>query len=173
VDVAALRPDELTPRRTLPVLAPALLLVALVALLAVLAVHVSRTNARTTDRDAALAAARQEAVNLTTLSYRTPTRDLDRVLAGATGRLHNEFAAETAQLPGVLKAQRSVSTGQLVSSGVVSAAPGTVRVVVAADATVRSATSAATVKHYRMVLTVVRRGGRWLVSDVAFAGVPQ
>src|SRR5581483_4279464 len=56
-------------------------------------------------------AARQEAVNLTTISYRTATRDVDRILAGSTGALHQQFASELSHFPSVLTADKSVSQG--------------------------------------------------------------
>jgi len=84
VDVAAVRPAELDPpqrRRSRPfVVAP---VVALVALLVLDAVLVAKPRGRSThDRLAAavLTAARQEAVNLTTISYTSAAHDLDRII---------------------------------------------------------------------------------------------
>ena len=51
------------------------------------------------------------------------------------------------------------------------------QVAVATDATVSTTgggtTPQSVVKHYRMVMKLRLVQGRWLVTDVAFAGVPQ
>jgi Mce-associated membrane protein len=195
VDVAAVRPDELnpddepgsdgrrtaprTPRRALVVGTPFVLLAALLALGALL-VAKARDHARLDDaRNAALAAARSEAVNLTTIRYTSAAADLDRILAGATGKLHAQFDSERAQFPAVLQRQQSESEGSVLSAAVVSCSDsaGTAQVVVATDANVSTASAAGkrqtVLKHYRMVMHLTRADGRWLVSDVAFAGVPQ
>lgn len=133
---------------------------------------------RDADRQAALAAARQEAVNLTTMSYRHADADIQRILAAATGDLHKQFTSERTQLAQVLSQAKSESTGTALEAGVVSLRGDTARVLVAADASVvndqtRQAKSAPVVKHYRMAMTVQRLGGRWLVSSIGFTGVPQ
>jgi len=182
VDVAAVRPAELDPppRRGLPrgvLLVP---VVALVALLAVdLALLVKPRGESGHDKTAAavMAAATQEAVDLTTISYTSATRDIDRILAGSTGGLRQQFAAQRAQFPSVLARDKSVSRGQVLSAGLVSLTATTARVDVATDATVSTTGGgskvASVLKHYRMVMQLQLRHGRWLVSDVAFAGVPQ
>jgi Mce-associated membrane protein len=195
VDVAAVRPDELDPgdqpagdrRRTAPrtghrvalVSVPFALLAALLALAATLLVKV-RDHSHVDDaRNAALAAAKTEAVNLTTIRYTSAAADVDRILAGATGKLRAQFESEKAQFPSVLQRQQSESEGSVLSAAVVSCSDssGTAQVVVAADANVSTAAAAgkrqSVLKHYRMVMHLTRTGGRWLVSDVAFAGVPQ
>lgn len=125
-------------------------------------------------QQAALAAARAEAVALTTISWRTTAQDLDRILAGSTGSLHQKFELERAHL-GALRRSHSVSTGTALSSGLQSLNPttGAAQVLVAVDATISGPGSSPVVKHYRMVLTLRRITGHWLADNVAFAGVPQ
>jgi len=183
VDVAAVRADELSParaaadRRYLAV--PAAALVALVVLLVLALLHASARDTRLRQRTAVLTAARQEAVNLTTIDTATITRDLDRIIAGATGTLRQQFASERAHAQ-ALATEPSRSRGSVLSAGLVhlDASAGAAQVVIAADAEVTTTpagttTPQSTLKHYRMVLRLRRIGGRWLVSDVAFAGVPQ
>jgi len=182
VDVAAVRPAELDPpqrRRSRPfVVAP---VVALVALLVLDAVLVAKPRGRSThDRLAAavLTAARQEAVNLTTISYTSAAHDLDRIINAATGGLRAQFLSQRAQFPAVLARDKSVSRGQVLSAGLISLTGAKqARADVATDATVTTtgggSTPQSVVKHYRMVMTLSLVGGRWLVSDVAFAGAPQ
>jgi hypothetical protein len=124
---------------------------------------------------APLAAARGEAVALTTISYQTAARDVGRVLAGATGALRTQFAAEARQLPATLAKTKSVSRGTVLSSALSSLNGDRAQVLVAVDATVSGTDTAKTgvLKHYRMVVTLQQISGTWLASDVAFAGVPQ
>jgi Mce-associated membrane protein len=195
VDVAAVRPDELEPgdgepsaspgdgatggRRGVAVLgALVLVLAVLVALLVVELSGGSESSADQAAADAA-AAARAEALALTTISYRSADADLDRILAGATGKLHQQFAEERPHFADTLRPDKSESKGDVLAVGVVDVAPddGTAQVDVAADATVTTTSAAgksrSVLKHYRMVMQLVRTDGRWLVSDVAFAGAPQ
>jgi Mce-associated membrane protein len=154
-------------------------LAALVAVAVVFLLRVHDHSALDGARNDALAAARTEAVNLTTIRYQSATADLNRIIAGATGKLRAQFESERAQFPAVLQRQQSESTGSVLSAAVVSCDPdaGTAQVVVATDANVSTAGASGkrdtVLKHYRMVMKLQRVHGRWLVSDVAFAGAPQ
>ena len=130
---------------------------------------------RSDARQAALQAARQQAVNLTTISYETADRDLARIIAAATGTLKTQFEAQAKSFPGVLRQEKSVSVGRVLAAGVKSQQGSTVDALIAVDATVRNAASgdAGVVKHYRMDMRLILVGKRWLVSTVAFAGLPQ
>ena len=157
---------------------PALLVLLLVALLAgivLTALDARAAQEREDDQQAALQVARQQAVNLTTISHETADRDLARIIAAATGTLKTQFEAQAKTFPGVLRREKSVSVGRVLAAGVKSQQDGTVDVLIAVDATVRNTASGETgvVKHYRMDMRLVRVGARWLVSTVAFAGLPQ
>jgi Mce-associated membrane protein len=132
-------------------------------------------QAGTSAEQAALAAARGEAVALTTISYKTATADLNRVLAGATGSLHSQFDKQKGQLPSTLAQTKSVSRGTVLSSGLASLNGTQAQALVALDARVSGTDTGPTgvIKHYRMVVTLQQVSGRWLASDVAFAGAPQ
>ena len=192
MDVAALRSDELEPDDGAPPASPSrsrggsavlvaalVVLAALVAILVVLLLQASHRNARDDARRDAAAAARSEALNLTTISYQSADADLRRILDGATGKLRGQFAEEQPRFADSLAGDRSRSKGSVLSVGVV---PGSLsnseaQVIVAADATVttagKSGQDQSVLKHYRMVMRLVKVHGRWLVSDVAFAGEPQ
>ena len=159
-------------------LLPALLGLVLLGLLSgiVWALLDARAAERREDaRQAALQAARQQAVNMTTISHETADRDLDRIIAAATGTLKTQFESQQATFPAVLRREKSVSTGRVLAAGVRDQDGDTVDALVAVDATVRNSASGAegVVKHYRMDMRLVRIDGRWLVSVVAFAGLPQ
>ena len=180
MDVAALRSDELVDeRRRVGFVLPALLVVfiGLLALLVVLLLQASGRNARDDRRDAVAAAARSEALAVTTISYQTANADLDRILAGATGQLRSQFAEQKPHFADTLQPDKSVSKGDVLSVGVVSSSESTAQAVVAVDATVTTSPagkqSQSVLKHYRMVMRLVKVHGHWLVSDIAFAGAPQ
>ena len=66
----------------------------------------------------------------------------------------------------------------VLAAGVASQSSGTVEALVAVDAAVSNSETAKAggrplVKHYRMDMKLVLVSGRWLVSQVAFAGLPQ
>ncbi len=190
MDVVAVRPDELTPTASTGpsppsggggrwwLVAPYAVLAGLVALLILLVLHGQDVNSRDNTRRAVLDAARNEALALTSISYRSTDRDLDRIVAGATGQLARQFASERTLLPAALQRTKSTTTGTILSAGLVrlSMSRMTAQVAVAVDATVTTQVGgrpAQALKHYRMVLSLQRVSGRWLASDVAFAGAPQ
>ncbi|RSN85345.1 hypothetical protein DMH26_34210 [Streptomyces sp. WAC 05379] len=118
-----------------------------------------------------LAAARQSALNFTSLDYRHYDRDSANVLAGATGDFKKQFAAQTQQLTRLVAANKSVSEGQVLEAGIVRSAENSARVLVVADSKVtNTAVPQGEARTYRLQLDLVQRDGRWLTSDVEFVG---
>ncbi|MGW1744243.1 hypothetical protein ACWCRD_01230 [Streptomyces sp. NPDC002092] len=118
-----------------------------------------------------LAAARQSALNFTSLDYRHYARDSANVLKGATGDFKKQFTAQTAQLTKLVAENRSVSEGQVLDAGIVRSDADSGRVLVVADSKVtNTAAPQGQARTYRLQLDLVYRGGRWLTSDVEFVG---
>ncbi|MFI6103238.1 hypothetical protein [Streptomyces sp. NPDC051310] len=118
-----------------------------------------------------LAAARQSALNFTSLDYRHYDRDSANVLKGATGDFKEQFAAQTAELTKLVAANKSVSEGQVLEAGITRADERTARVLVVADSRVtNTAAPQGQARTYRLQLDLVHEGGRWLTSDVEFVG---
>jgi Mce-associated membrane protein len=118
-----------------------------------------------------LAAARQSAVNFTSLDYRHYDRDSRNVLGGATGAFKRQFAAQTAELTKLVAQNKSVSQGQVLDAGIVRADQRTARVLVVADSKVTNVSVPdGQTRNYRLQLDLVHVGGRWLTSDVEFVG---
>ena len=118
-----------------------------------------------------LAAARQSALNFTSLDYRHYDRDSANVLAGATGDFKKQFAAQTEQLTRLVAQNKSVSEGQVLEAGVVRSDEDSARVLVVADSKVtNTAMPQGEARTYRLQLDLVHRDGRWLTSDVEFVG---
>lgn len=183
MDMVVARPVELTVEATgrgsrlVPALA-VLVATGVVALAVIVGLQTRGDVAQAHARQAALQAARVAAANLTTIDYRSANRDLGRIISGSTGALRAQFESQRSQFPAVLQKEKSVSTGTVLASALDTLRGGRAVVLVAVDATVSNAASAKAgsqtlVKHYRMVMKLQRTHGRWLVADVAFAGVPQ
>jgi Mce-associated membrane protein len=136
-------------------------------------------NARLDDtREQVVGVARQEAVNLMSLSYNTATADLNRILSLATGSVAKQFQSQRSTINSYLGQAKSTSRADVKSAGLVSLGHDRAVVLVAADATVSNTESSSAgvksvVKHYRMSMTLQRVHGRWLVSDVGFDGAAQ
>ncbi|MEU6916261.1 hypothetical protein [Streptomyces olindensis] len=118
-----------------------------------------------------LAAARQSALNFTSLDYRRYDRDSGNVLKGATGDFKKQFAAQTEELTELVARNKSVSEGQVLEAGLVRSGARTARVLVVADSKVtNTAVPKGEARTYRLQLDLVLEGGRWLTSDVEFVG---
>ncbi|MGW7286962.1 hypothetical protein ACWGH4_15890 [Streptomyces sp. NPDC054847] len=153
---------------------PATLAVATVAVTALsgwLCVEVYEQRAQAQRHQDILAAARQSALNFTSLDYRHYERDSTNVLKGATGDFKEQFAAQTGELTKLVAANRSVSEGQVLEAGIARADERSARVLVVADSKVTNkAAPEGQSRTYRLQLDLVLEKGRWLTSDVEFVG---
>jgi Mce-associated membrane protein len=145
---------------------------AVLAVVVVLAMQLQDSRAEDQRREAILQAARQQGVNITTLDHRSVDKDLKRVLDLSTGTFRKEFQAGTKDLTDLVVKNKAVSTGEVLSAGIVTADSDSARVLVVADSTVSNSANSAQkqVRHYRMQLDLVRRGDRWLTSTLTFVG---
>ncbi|MDP9182722.1 MAG: hypothetical protein M3P04_08115 [Actinomycetota bacterium] len=129
--------------------------------------HLRDRDALAGARESALAAARQQIVNLDSLSHTTIDADLKRVIEGATGTFKDQFTRAQGDLKSLVVQRKSVSTGTVLYSGVVRADKDTASVLVAVDRTVKdSSDSTGAVAHDRWRVDLERHGGRWLVADL-------
>lgn len=136
-----------------------------------LAYEVYEQRAEEQRQQAILAAARQSALNFTSLDHRHYARDSANVLKGATGDFKDQFAAQTAELTKLVAANKSVSEGQVLETGIVRADERTARVLVVADSKVTNVTAPqGQTRTYRLQLDLVLENGRWLTSAVEFVG---
>lgn len=120
---------------------------------------------------AALAAARQEAVNLTSIDYQSLEPDLTGVLELATGAFKADFSGRAADLRGILTENKVVSTGQVLTSGLAESSRTRATALVVVDSTVaNTADPQGQVRHYRMQMDLERIGGAWFVSSLQFVG---
>lgn len=141
------------------------LLAAIVALGVTVKAHVDDRDALIAARGSAVAAARQEIINLDSLAYQTIDRDIKRVLAGATGTFKEQFTRAQQTLKAQVLQRKSVSTGKVLSAAVVRADPDTATVLVAAERSVKdSTTTTGGVAHDRWRVNLEKHRGQWLVA---------
>ncbi len=144
-----------------------LLLVAAVALAVLLRGYRTQDDAR----DDAVRAARQSAINLTSIDYEEFDVAVDRVLEGATGDFGKEFKANSGKLKDLLLTNKVKSEGKVVDAGIVRSDRSHATVLVVIDSTVRNTTTPeGRVNTNRMQLEVEKVGGRWLTSTLQFVG---
>jgi Mce-associated membrane protein len=148
-----------------------LLLATSVALAVSVKAHQDDRDALDSARSAAVTAARQEVVNLDSLSWDTIDADLKRVLDGATGTFKDQFSRAQNDLKPVVVQRKSESSGTVLFAGVVRADTDTATVLVAVDRTVKDSTDpSGAVAHDRWRVDLEKHGGRWLVSDLQPVG---
>ncbi|MFE3031647.1 hypothetical protein ACFXKY_08350 [Streptomyces canus] len=136
-----------------------------------LGLHLHQHDETEQRRQEVLAAARQSALNFTSLDYRHYDRDSADVLRSATGSFKKQFTAQTAELTKLVAANKSVSEGQVLDAGIVRSDAHSARVLVVADSKVtNTAAPQGQARTYRLQLDLVHEGGRWLTSDVEFVG---
>jgi Mce-associated membrane protein len=150
----------------------AVLVVALAVACAVLLARSRSAEAAEADRAELLAAAKQEAVNLTSQDHRTVATDLRRTADGATGPLRADLDQRRAQTEQVVRKNKVVARGSALDAGIVARQGDSATVIVAVDSTVTSTASATpTSRRYRFQLDLSRVGGRWLVSNLTALGL--
>jgi Mce-associated membrane protein len=156
-------------RRLLLVLAVVTLLLAVAAV--VLSLQL-REQAETDDRRAAaLAAARQSALNLTSIDTREFDEDVRKVLEGATGDFLADFQERTkdGELESVLVENQVVSEGTVIEAGLVRSDETNATALVVIDSTVQNTASPdGRVNTYRMQLELELRDGAWRTSTLEF-----
>lgn len=146
------------------------LIVATVAAL-VLTALLGRTalQNRNDDRrtDDAVAAAKKLVVAITSVNKDSMATDVKAILEQSTGTFKDQFTTQQqAYLEAVTKAAVT-SKGSIVEAGIVSSSKDEVVVLVAASSTISNPKIPAGDKRvYRMKVTVVPRGGKWLISKL-------
>ncbi|GAA4689212.1 hypothetical protein GCM10023215_26740 [Pseudonocardia yuanmonensis] len=120
-------------------------------------------------RENALSAARQTAVNLTTIDFSHAEDDVRRVLDGSTGDFGGLFTQNLDSYVGVVKDGEVVTTGEVTEAGIEKYDGETATAVVAVRTTVKNKTVPdGEQRFYRLVEQLEHQDGRWLVSRVEF-----
>lgn len=147
----------------------ALAAVALLATGSTLAVAVLGMTNENSARAAALAAARQQVVNLITIDQKTLDADFNRLLDGATGEFKRDFAGQRTLFVEMVTTDQVRSTGEIKSAGMESFTGSKATVLVAAHASVQNAkVPQGEARDYRLRVSLEYIDDRWLVSQMEF-----
>ncbi|WP_280415566.1 hypothetical protein [Nocardia carnea] len=124
---------------------------------------------RDTDRaaTAALAAAQQYAVALTSIDTAGMDADFAAIADGATGEFKSMYTRSAEQLKPLLAQAQSVSKGRVVAASVQSASEDRVVVMLFVDAEITNTTTPQPrLDRNRIIMTMDRVGDRWLAGEV-------
>ena len=120
---------------------------------------------------AAVAAAKQLAINFVTVDYTKVDADVARVKAGATGEFLKSYSTSAADLTKVLVANQTVSTVQRTEAALVSGDQDSAIALVGVVApTKNTAVPNGETKTYRMRLDLRMVGDAWKVENLEFVG---
>lgn len=120
-------------------------------------------------RQQALTAARQSALNISSIGTNDFAAGVARVLDGATGQFRQDFSARTGQLEQLLKDNSVSAQGRVLEAGLVRSDRSSATALVAVDSTVKNKqVPAGRVNNYRMKLELQKVGNRWLTSSLEF-----
>ena len=114
-------------------------------------------------------AARQGAVNLTTINWNEADADVRRILDSATGTFHDDFAQRSQPFVDVIKQSQSTTEGTVTASGLESASENEAQVMVSVS--VKTSSAAALQQNprsWRMRIAVQKVGDDVKVSKVEF-----
>ncbi|MGA8247486.1 MAG: hypothetical protein WB797_11315, partial [Nocardioides sp.] len=119
-----------------------------------------------------LAAANAEVTAFVNMRYDQASRSIDAVAAGATGDFRAHYVRSARHVVKVLRRHRSTMTGQVVWSGVVAVAPDRATVIAATTGTVSNTSTHGrqAPRHFRLRISLLHQGDRWLTSDIQFVG---
>ncbi|WP_280388004.1 hypothetical protein [Nocardia wallacei] len=167
--VAAGKPVR-TWRRWLPRPVTAVLgvlVVVAVVVAVVLGWKLENRNERNDAGQAALAAAQNYAVALTSIDSSRLDPDITTVLDGATGEFKDMYSKSADQLKPMLLQAKSVSKGRVVAASVQSASADRAVVMLFVDAEITNVTNPQPrIDRNRILMTMDRVGDRWLASKV-------
>ena len=119
-----------------------------------------------------MTAAKAEALAFVNLDYRRIDESIDAVSSGATGGFAKEYKASEKGLRTLMKRNRSVVEGEVLSVGVVAISDYTARVLVATNGSVSNTSTKAkkVERNFRLQLDLTKSEGQWLVNDLQFVG---
>jgi Mce-associated membrane protein len=126
-------------------------------------------SAAASQRTAVLTAARQEALDLTTLSKTTGASDFQAVLSGAAGNLKEELADGRSDFLKALSSDAVTSVGQVLDAGIVTLNGDNASVLLNVSSSVTNKQSnKPETRLYHWKAALVDSGGQWLVTNLEF-----
>ena len=162
-------PTKSTSVRRLAAVLGLALVVALSALVGWLAVRTHRATQVDERQSQIVQAARQGALNLTTIDWQHADADVQRIVDSATGEFYDDFSKRSAPFIKVVKEAKSTSVGSITEAGLESEAGDTAQVLVAVA--VKTSNAGGTdqqPREWRMRISVQKVGDAMKVSNVEF-----
>jgi len=128
----------------------------------------SKAEALSQQYEEVTAAARAETLAFLTVDYKNMDPLIEKVLAGATGTFKKRYERTGATLKSTAQQAQAVATGKVLEVGIGDIDGDAAIVFVAADGSVTSkgTKGKAAPRYYRFKLTMVRKGDKWLTSDL-------
>ena len=132
----------------------------------------SRAESLSRQYDAVTKAARAETLAFLTVDYQNMDPLIAKVLAGSTGTFKEQYDRAKVTLKSSAQESQAISSGKVVAVGISDIDDSDAVVFVAADSQVqnKSTKGEAQPRYYRLKLTMVRKGERWLTSNLQFVG---
>ncbi|MGU3651017.1 mammalian cell entry protein [Mycolicibacterium sp. A43C] len=116
-----------------------------------------------------VAAAKQGALNLTTIDYTTVDADIQRILDSSTGAFHDDFQKRSAPFVDAVKRAKSTSTGSVIEAGLQDQHGDQAKVLVAVSVRMVAAEQPdPSPMSWRMQIMVEKAGDEIKMSDVQF-----
>lgn len=166
-DADVVRDAGKAPRRGL--LAALGVVVTLASLSGWIGFHAYQTRQAETYRSQFLKAARQGALNLTTIDWQHADADVRRIMDGATGEFYDDFAKRSKPFIDVLKQAKATSVGTVTEAAIESHTADTAQALVAVSVQTSTAdASDQAPRAWRMRISVQRVGGQLKVANVGF-----
>ncbi len=126
-------------------------------------------RAAESDRAAALEAAQDAAVMLTSINHETAEQDVRRVVEDSTGDFGGLFAQNLDSYIALVKESKVSTQGEVTGAGIDSIDASTARAILAVKANVSNqSVPNGEPRFYRMVTELEKKDGEWLVSRVEF-----
>jgi Mce-associated membrane protein len=121
------------------------------------------------ERSQLVQAARQGALNLTTIDWQRADADVQRILDSATGQFYDDFAKRSRPFIELVKQTKSTTVGTVTEAGLESQPGGTAQVLVAVTVMTSNVGAPQPDPHsWRMRISVQRVGNQAKVSNVEF-----
>lgn len=146
-----------------------LMIAALTGLTAWLGWNVHQQRLIADQRAEFLQAARQGALNLTTIDWQHAEPDVQRIVSSATGTFYDEFSKRTQSFIDVVKQSQTKSEGTIIAAGLESESDSDAQVLVAMNVKILDATAAdQPLRSWRMRISVHEVDDQVKVSNVEF-----
>jgi Mce-associated membrane protein len=130
--------------------------------------QVSANQSAASDRQAGLFAAKTAVIDLTTANYQNPSQYIAKLKPLAAGQFLNEFANGAKGFSTILSEGKVQTKGSVVNAGIASFGGTGEQVDVLAQETVTNSQTKNSSRYYRMEVTMIKSGSKWLVSNVKF-----